>query len=66
MVRYVFDTGQVQGNWLRIVGNISVLNHEGEPVDITLHCTARLHQGLHTFKIYAVEHLNLSQITIKR
>ncbi len=32
-VRYVFDT--VGGNWLRRnVGNISVLNLEGEPMDI--------------------------------
>ncbi len=28
-----------QGNWLhRNVGNISVLNHEGEPMDITQMC----------------------------
>ncbi len=40
------------GNWLlRNVGNISVLNHEGEPMDITQarFCT-----------IYAGEHLNQS------
>ncbi len=41
----------VQGNWLRShVGNISVLNHEGEPMDITHN--------------YASERLNLSQCII--
>ncbi len=38
------------------VGNISVLDHKGEPMDIT--------QNLHN--IYAGEPLNLSQFTISR
>ncbi len=50
-------------HWLsRNVGNVSVLNHEGEPMDITQArvCT---HANM---QIYASEHLNLSQITINR
>ncbi len=50
-----------QGNWLRRnVGNISVLNHEGEPMDITQAHVQTLR------KIYAGECLNLSQFTISR
>ncbi len=56
-VRYVFDTGE-RGNWLcRNVGDIYVLllNHEGEPMDITqaLVCTM-------VCKLNAGEHLNQS------
>ncbi len=44
-VRYVWG----RGNWLRLnVGNISVLNHEGELMDIT---STRLHQDLHSCKL---------------
>ncbi len=46
-VRYVWG----RGNWLRLnVGNISVLNHEGELMDIT---STRLHQDLHSCKLCA-------------
>ncbi len=58
-VRYVFDTG---GNLLCCsVGNISVLNHEAEPMDIT---QARICTKVCTMqtkcKIYDGEHLNQS------
>ncbi len=52
----MFSIRGVRGNWLRRnVGNISVLNHEGEPMDVQ---TLR--------NIYAGERLNLSQFTISR
>ncbi len=56
------------GDWLcRNVGNVSVLNHEGEPMDIT---QARVCTRVCTLQtkrnIYACEHLNLSQFTISR
>ncbi len=46
-----FDTGG-GGNWLRRnVGNISVLNHEGKPMDYQTN--TRLHQDLHAFELCA-------------
>ncbi len=52
------------GNRLRRnVGNISVSNHDGEPMDITQAHVCAL-QTLR--KIYAGECLNLSQFTISR
>ncbi len=56
------------GDWLcRNVGNVSVLNHEGEPMDIT---QARVCTRVCTLqtkrKIYAGQRLNLSQFTIEK
>ncbi len=49
------------GDWLcHNVGNISVLNHEGKPVDITQAHVQTLRN------IYAGERLNRSQFTINR
>ncbi len=66
MVPYIFYTGG------RAIGHvamleISVLNHEGETMDITQErvCT-RVCTLLTLRKIYAGEHLNLSQFTISR
>ncbi len=53
-----------QGNWLyRNVGNISVLNHEGELMDMFAPGFAHVQTKR---KIYAGEHLNLSQFTISK
>ncbi len=42
-IRHSGVTVRYGGNWLRRnVGNISVLNHEGEPVDITTQATCKL------------------------
>ncbi len=58
-VRYVFDTGGGEIDY-RNVGNVFVLNHECDPMDIT---QARVWTRLCILqtkcKIYAGEHLNL-------
>ncbi len=58
----------VRGNWLRCnAGNISVLNREGEPMDITqARVCARVCTLQTKCKIYAGERLNLSHYTISR
>ncbi len=57
-----------RGDWLcSNVGNISVLNHEGEPMDITQAGVCTRVCTLQTLcKIYAGERLNLSQFSISR
>ncbi len=58
-----------RGKWLcHNVGNISVLNHEGEPIDIThTHAFAPGFAHMQTKRnIYAGERLDLSQFTINR
>ncbi len=59
MVRYVFYTG---GNWLYVaMFEIYVLNHEGEPMDITQACVCTRVCTMQTkCNIYAGEHLNQS------
>ncbi len=54
------------GHWLRRnLGNIYVLNHEDNPMDITQArvCTSRVFKRANLQKIYAGERLNLSQYT---
>ncbi len=57
-----------RGNWLRHnVGNISVLNHEGEQWISNKHAFAPGFAHVQTLcKIYADERLNRSQFTINR
>ncbi len=56
-----------QGNWVRRnVGNISVLNHEGEPMDITQALAPGFAHVQTKLEMYAGECLNLSHFTISR
>ncbi len=54
--------GGLGGNWLRPnVGNISVSNHEGEPMDFTqAHICTSVSTLQTKCKMYAGEHLNQS------
>ncbi len=60
-----FRYGGEGSNWLR--HNVSVLNHEGEPMDITQGRVCTRVCTLETMrKIYAGEHLSLSNFTISK